>query len=105
MAVVNGNIRDYADHHPSSAILIVEVADTVLAYDRMNKAAAYARNAIPEYWDLNLCATAVWRSTAGRATALTLNIPDSPWARPTVGETISPLAVPGLRTEIAALLP
>lgn len=105
VAVVNGNIRDYADHHPSSAILIVEVADTVLAYDRMNKAAAYARNAIPEYWDLNLCATAVWRSTAGRATALTLNIPDSPWARPTVGETISPLAVPGLRTEIAALLP
>jgi len=30
VAVIKGNIRDYADHHPSSAVLIVEVADTTL---------------------------------------------------------------------------
>jgi Uma2 family endonuclease len=35
-------------------VLIVEVADTTLRYDRADKAAAYARNAIPEYWILDL---------------------------------------------------
>ena len=99
VAVVKGNIRDYADHHPSSAILIVEVADTILAYDRLNKAAAYARNAIHEYWILNLrdrCLEVYRRPSHGTYAEHT---------RLTAGETISPLAVPGLRTEIAALLP
>jgi len=54
VAVVRGLLRDYADAHPSSALLIVEVADSSLAFDRGNKATAYARNGIAEYWVLNL---------------------------------------------------
>lgn len=53
-AVVPGRLRDYANAHPRTAVLIVEVADTSLGYDRTDKAAAYARNGVPEYWIVNL---------------------------------------------------
>ncbi|MDQ2696324.1 MAG: Uma2 family endonuclease [Pseudomonadota bacterium] len=50
VAVVTGAPRDYRDAHPRTAVLVVEVADTSLALDRGGKRALYARNAIPEYW-------------------------------------------------------
>jgi Uma2 family endonuclease len=37
-------------HHPTEALLIVEVARTSLATDRRIKGAVYARVGIPEYW-------------------------------------------------------
>lgn len=54
IAVVPGAPRDYRDAHPTRAVLIVEVADTTLAYDRGRKLAAYARAGIPEFWILDL---------------------------------------------------
>lgn len=54
IAVVPGAPRDYRDAHPSRAALIVEVADTTLAYDRIRKLGAYARADVPEYWILDL---------------------------------------------------
>lgn len=54
IAVVPGQLRDYAQAHPDSALLIVEVADSSLAYDQTSKAQAYARKAIPDYWIVNL---------------------------------------------------
>lgn len=54
VAVVEGAPRDYLDDHPSTAVLVVEVADTSLTYDRATKASLYARAGIPEYWILNL---------------------------------------------------
>jgi len=54
IAVVPGAPRDYRDAHPTRALLIVEVADTTLAYDRGRKLAAYARAGIPEFWILDL---------------------------------------------------
>jgi Uma2 family endonuclease len=56
VAVVPGNPRDYRDAHPSRALLVCEVSDTTLAYDRGRKLAAYARAGIPEYWILDLTA-------------------------------------------------
>lgn len=35
-------------------MLLVEIADTTLAYDRSTKRVLYARNGIPEYWLANL---------------------------------------------------
>jgi Uma2 family endonuclease len=46
--------RDYDDRHPDEAFLIVEVADTSLAYDRGLKAAMYAQSGVPEYWVVNI---------------------------------------------------
>jgi Uma2 family endonuclease len=46
----------YAEAHPlsSEVLLIVEVADTSVEYDRQVKAPLYARAGIPEMWLVNL---------------------------------------------------
>jgi Uma2 family endonuclease len=54
IAVVVGSPRDYRDAHPNAAVLVVEVADATLDYDRSRKADLYARANIPELWILNL---------------------------------------------------
>lgn len=52
IAVVLGTPNDYSQH-PSTARLIVEIADSSLYLDR-RKAAYYAAADVPEYWILNL---------------------------------------------------
>jgi Uma2 family endonuclease len=56
IAVVRGEIRDYADHHPTAAdaVLIVEISESSIEFDRKDKLTAYARAGIPEYWIVNL---------------------------------------------------
>ena len=49
VAVVVGTRKDYADHHPTTADLVVEIAVTSLAADRA-KAALYAEAGVGEYW-------------------------------------------------------
>jgi Uma2 family endonuclease len=58
LAVVAGSFLDYEAAHPTTAILVVEVADSSLAIDRA-KAGLYARAGIPEYWIVNLVARAL----------------------------------------------
>ena len=54
LAVLRGSPRDYDGIHPPAALLVVEVADTSLGFDRRRKAGLYARAGIPEYWVVNL---------------------------------------------------
>ena len=54
LAIVRGDVRDYKDSHPTTAALIVEVADSSLLHDRTKKAEIYARAGIADYWILNL---------------------------------------------------
>ncbi len=56
IAVVRIDPLDYATHHPtpSEVYLIIEVADSSLAYDREIKAKIYARAGIADYWILNV---------------------------------------------------
>ncbi|WP_373536888.1 Uma2 family endonuclease [Microcoleus sp.] len=56
IAVVVIDPLDYATHHPtpSEVYLIIEVADSSLAYDREIKAKIYARSRIADYWVLNV---------------------------------------------------
>jgi Uma2 family endonuclease len=54
MAVVRGSPRDYAGEHPKSADLIIEVADSSLAYDTHEKASLYAAAGIADYWVVDL---------------------------------------------------
>ena len=46
----------YLHAHPRAdqVFLVIEVAETSLAYDRTRKARAYAASGIPEYWLINL---------------------------------------------------
>ena len=54
ISVIPGSWRDYREDHPSSAVLVVEVAATATEYDRVRKGSLYARAQIPEYWVLDL---------------------------------------------------
>lgn len=54
VVVVPGSPRDYRDAHPATALLVVEVADTTLAFDRDWKWSLYARAGIADYWIVNL---------------------------------------------------
>ncbi|CAN5832155.1 Uma2 family endonuclease [soil metagenome] len=50
------NETDYAEYHPKpeDILLVMEISDTTLAYDRDEKALAYSRNNIQQYLLLNL---------------------------------------------------
>jgi Uma2 family endonuclease len=54
IAVVPGTADDYQASHPSTALLVIEIADSSLAQDRLSKAAIYAAAGVPEYWIVNL---------------------------------------------------
>jgi len=54
VAVVSGQEGDYCEAHPTTALLVIEVADTSLLQDRLTKSTIYASAGIPEYWIVNL---------------------------------------------------
>src|SRR3990172_4552699 len=101
LAVVPGCAADYDASHPTTAWLVIEVADTSLQQDRLTKGAIYAAAGIPEYWIVNLRDSVVevmrdpepaharWRDvqTVGRDARLEL------------------VALPGASVAVADLLP
>ena len=54
VAVVRGRHAEYRHAHPTRAALIVEVAESSLAFDRLQKGSLYARAGIADYWIVNL---------------------------------------------------
>jgi len=56
VAICRFDPDDYRLSHPKAndVLLVIEVAETTLAYDRGRKVAAYAGSGIPEYWIVNL---------------------------------------------------
>lgn len=99
LAVVPGPPRDYAEDHPKTAVLIVEVSDSSSFHDRERKRSRYARSAIPEYWILDVVGKQleVYRNPGegGYQTRLVLKTAD----------TITPLASPGASIAVTDLLP
>jgi Uma2 family endonuclease len=99
IAVVPGSFTDYIHAHPTTAVLIVEVADSSLYHDRKRKASLYARTGIPEYWILNLvkgCLQVYRHPKDGVYTTRFVR---------RAGDTVSPLARPGASIPVAKLLP
>jgi len=56
LAVLKWREDDYADAHPtpSDVLLVVEVSDSTLRFDRQVKLPLYARHRIPELWIVDL---------------------------------------------------
>jgi Uma2 family endonuclease len=54
LVVVAGQPADYREAHPARPTLVVEVAESSLAFDRMHKGSLYARAGIQDYWIVNL---------------------------------------------------
>lgn len=106
VAVVRGAPRDYLDEHPTTAALVVEVADSTLRFDRTTKAGLYASAGVPEYWviDANDRVLEVRRDPAPK--------PGAPFSheyttltRHGVEDTVSPLAAPHAKIAVADLIP
>ena len=99
IAVVAGAPRDYLNAHPETALLIVEVADTTLGFDRIRKKRLYARNGIRDYWivDINAARLEVYRDPVADDYASKVS-----YGR---GDRIRPLAATGSPLEVAELLP
>ena len=53
LAVVSGDSRQVAGH-VTGALLVVEISDATLDFDRTKKAALYAEHGIVDYWIVNL---------------------------------------------------
>lgn len=91
--------RGYRDAHPTAGdvLLLIEVADTAVAYDRELKIPLYARNGIPEVWLLE--------ATKGRMACyrepVLGNYRESRTAEP--DETLTLERLPEVRVHLAAL--
>lgn len=99
IAVVPGHPRDYSYAHPTSALLVVEVADSSLVGDRRRKASLYAQAGVPEYWILNL---------PKRCLEIYRDPQDGAYASPIFlqeGSFVSPLTRPAAQIAVSDLLP
>jgi Uma2 family endonuclease len=103
IAVVAGTLDDYLDAHPTTAILVVEVAETSLAYDRDVKGPLYAQTGIADYWLVNLPARSLEVFRAPRTT--TQGGHYTAHQTLVASATIAPLAAPEQAISVAALLP
>jgi Uma2 family endonuclease len=89
---------EYDDAHPSTALLIVEVAASSLRVDRGAKARLYAECSVPEYWVVDVGAKVVEAHTdlaAGHYRRITPH---------RAGDTIDLVALPGTRLELTSFL-
>ena len=105
VAVVAGQ-PTLAGGHPSTAALVIEIADSSLDYDLTVKAELYATAGIPEYWVLDVDGRAlhVFRDPAPLPAGLTAVAYRT---HDTYGDTqaVAPLAVPTAAVRVADLLP
>src|ERR1700730_6034595 len=106
VAMVPGSFRDYSGAHPSRPALLIEVAESRLAFDREEKGSLYARAGVPDYWIVNLLDRVLEayredrpdiRARHGWSYRAALSLGPK--------EHIAPLAVPSARILVADLLP
>ena len=106
LALLRPTTDDYVDRHPEpqDVLLVVEVADSTLEFDRDTKAALYAAAALPDYWILNLVDGCL------RVHRHPVMLPDGSAQYQTVfdvpsGQTIAPLHLPHCTIDVASVLP
>ena len=105
VSVVIGRREDYSDH-PTTAVLVIEVSDTTLSFDRGDKANQYAAAGINDYWviDMNGRRVEVYRDPRPDPAK-----PFGAWyTKVTVcgpADMITPLATPTVTVTVAGLLP
>lgn len=105
VAVVRGMLRS-VKKHPKTALLVIEVSDTTLAYDRGRKASLYASRGIRDYWIVNLidhCLEVHRRPARDPKAPFGFTYADVRMYRD--GEAVSPIATRRASIPIADLLP
>src|SRR5204862_46858 len=91
--------------NPTTALLVVEVADTTLSYDRNTKASLYAASGIADYWIVNIPGQQleVFRDPVPDASAR-FGVRYSSRTILVAGDVVSPLALPAAQVPVADLL-
>jgi Uma2 family endonuclease len=106
VAILAGPPRSQPRKHPSTALLVIEVADTSLWYDTGDKASLYAAGGITDYWvvDINNGQLIVFRDPRPDAAA---KFQHSYFQRTILarGESIPPLTAPNNPVAVNDLLP
>ena len=106
VAVVRGDLLDYAAAHPSDPVLVVEVTLSSVTLDRRYKSSLYARAGRREYWVLNLVnQTLEVRREPAPSTSAPYGWDYSSVQVLRAGDSVSALAAPGARIAVADLLP
>jgi Uma2 family endonuclease len=97
--LVHPSTIDTPDVRGSDALLVVEIAETSVAYDLKTKVKLYAAHGVPEYWVINASTlmTTVHMQPSGDAYA------SAPEIAPDM--LLVPTMVPGLAISLDALLP
>lgn len=104
VSVVAGRREDYTTH-PTVALLVIEVSDTTLAYDRSVRASLYAAGGVADYWIINL--------VQGQLEVYRQPVPDASqahghrYADSAIyfrGDTITPLAAPSVSVKVSDLI-
>jgi Uma2 family endonuclease len=106
VVVVAGKNRDFKEQHPTTAALVIEVADSSLSYDRDYKASLYAKAGIADYWIVNLPERQleVYRQPrADAASEFGFSYTEKQIFKE--GESVAPLARPEAVIAVAELLP
>jgi Uma2 family endonuclease len=99
LMVLRPRADDYQANHPGAAdvLLLIEVSDSSLAYDRGTKLALYARFSVPEVWIVDLLGAAVEVFREPKESAYASR------ERLTEG-TLAPALLPNIKIDVAALL-
>jgi len=105
LVVVAGRLGDFRHSHPARPPLVIEVADSSLAFDRREKGSLYARAALQDSWIVNLVdrVLEVYRDPVADPAAV------YGWRYRSVvtlreADVAAPLAFPSLRIAVADLL-
>jgi Uma2 family endonuclease len=105
VSVVLGTPDQFRNAHPTNALLIVEVSDTTVSYDRRRKGSLYARAGVEDYWIVNL--------KRGWLEVCRAPVPDgaerygfrySTRTDLLAGMTVTPLALPGVSIPVIDLV-
>ena len=99
IAVLKPRADFYRGAHPTAGdvLLIIEVSDSTLAFDRGPKLALYARHAIPEVWVVDLVHNRLhcMREPAGEGYAVEVSLEGT--------VQVAPAALPDVQIEVAKL--
>ncbi|MCS7209827.1 MAG: Uma2 family endonuclease, partial [Fimbriimonadales bacterium] len=106
IAVVRGTPRDYLHTHPTTALLVVEIAEASLRTDRETKGSLYARAQVPEYWIVNLKERVVEVYREPEADAKAVYGASYRWREVLgVGAQVSLVSVPNVVIAVEQLIP
>jgi len=105
VAVIRGRDEEIRQT-PTGAVLVVEVADTTLSYDRNRKASIYAKGGVVDYWIVNIPDRVLEvrrNAQADPAADFGFSYRDVITLRP--GDSVTPLGKPEATVAVNDLLP